>query len=110
MWGFMKMTKEQLIIKLCHKKLNVFDVISLYKIFSKLSFDDMNFYYSDIAKRQEEYTICTKDWFITVFQDGIVDTFINSEELEVINLYEYELNKVLKKVGNNARNIGTRKI
>ena len=74
----MKTTKEQLILKLSHKKLNILML--------------------------QRYIKYLASYLLMIW------AFINGEELEVINLYEDVFNKVLKKVGNNARNIGTRKI
>ena len=70
-------------------------LISLrYAKFKNTSEEEMIYYYSDIADKTEDYTICTYDWFIIVFEDGSIDTFINSEDEEVINEYNQYLDEV----------------
>ena len=51
-------------------------------------------YYQELTKKHELYTICTLNWFITVFQDGFIDTYINSDNPEVIEEYNIELKKI----------------
>ena len=65
----------------------------------KISKAEMIYYYSDLMKKNEDYTICTLDWFIMVFDDGSIDTFINSENSEVISEYEKELEKTKNIIG-----------
>ena len=51
-------------------------------------------YYQELTKKHELYTVCTLNWFITVFQDGFIDTYINSDNPEVIEKYNIELKKI----------------
>ena len=54
----------------------------------------MFYYYDNLSKKTEAYTICTYDWFIMVFTDGSIDTFINSDDPVIINEYNQELDKI----------------
>ncbi len=62
--------------------------------FKQIPKTDLTRYYNELTRRQELYTICTYDWFITVFQDGSIDTFINSQNPEIVKTYNSELQKV----------------
>ena len=65
-----------------------------YARFKTNSQEETISYYNDLVTRKESYTICTYDWHITVFQDGSIDSFINSEDEEVINRYRMELDTI----------------
>lgn len=39
----------------------------------------------------ELYTICTNDWYITVYTDGTIDSYINSNDEDVIEDYNFRL-------------------
>lgn len=70
-------------------------LISLrYARFKETSKEELIYYYSDLSKKCEVYTICTFDWFIMVFQDGSIDSFINSSDPGVIEQYNFELEKI----------------
>ena len=70
-------------------------LISLrYARFKKSSNEEMFYYYDNLSKKTEAYTICTYDWFIMVFKDGSIDTFINSDDPVIINEYNQELDKI----------------
>ena len=67
-----------------------------YAKFKQTPREEMIYYYSSLVEKRELYTICTHDWFITVFQDGSIDSFINSSDQEIINEYQKELDKIIK--------------
>ena len=51
-------------------------------------------YYESLQRRKELYTVCTYDWFITVFEDGSIETFINSSDPDISKIYYDELTKI----------------
>ncbi len=70
-------------------------LISLrYARFKDLPKDELIHYYDDLSRKHELYTICTLDWFITVFQDGSIDSFVKEQKEETIKDYNFELIKV----------------
>lgn len=56
--------------------------------------EQMMHYYESLQRRKELYTICTYDWFITVFEDGSIETFINSSDPDISKIYYDELTKI----------------
>ena len=73
-------------------------MISLrYARFKSTSSEEMIYYYSDLSKKREVYTVCTYNWVITVFEDGTIDSFINSNDPDIICEYELELDKINKR-------------
>lgn len=59
------------------------------------------YYYSDLLKKHEIYTECTYNWFIMLFEDGTIDSFINTDNPEINREYSKRLelikNKKVKK-------------
>lgn len=53
-------------------------------------------YYRELATKKELYTICTLYWYITTFEDGSVDTYINSNNPEVVKEYNLKLKEIKK--------------
>ena len=51
-------------------------------------------YFEDLASKKELYTICTLNWYITVFEDGSIDSFVNHGNPEVVEEYNSELAKM----------------
>lgn len=73
-------------------------LISLrYARFKVIPKEELIYYYSELAKKTEAYTICTLYWFIMIFQDGSIDTYINSDNPEIIEEYSLELEKIKNK-------------
>ena len=73
-------------------------LISLrYYRFKETSIEELIYYYSELAAKRELYTICTYHWFIMVFSDGTIDTYINTNNEEIIKEYNLELEKVKEK-------------
>ncbi len=73
-------------------------LISLrYAKFKKTDRIEMIDYYKFLSSRREAYTICTLDWFITVFQDGTIDSFVSSNDPLVLEQHNSYLEKVNKK-------------
>lgn len=73
-------------------------LISLrYARFKSTPKEELIYYYSDLSEKRELYTICTLDWFIMVFQDGTIDTFINSNNPTIVEKYYLELEKIKSK-------------
>ena len=67
-------------------------LISLrYARFMKTSKEEMIYYYNELANSKEKYTVCSLHWHITVFEDGSIDSYINSNNQDIINEYEEEL-------------------
>ncbi len=67
-------------------------LISLrYAKFKKVSKEETICYYNEIAKKREVYTVCTLNWFIRVFEDGFVDSYINSDDKKILKEYDLEL-------------------
>ncbi|MBR4231154.1 MAG: hypothetical protein IKR74_03235 [Bacilli bacterium] len=67
-------------------------LISLrYAKFKVTTEEEMARYYNDLLSKSELYTICTLNWFIMVFQDGTIDTFVNSDDPIVLKHYYSEL-------------------
>ena len=56
--------------------------------------DEINNFYFNLSSKREVYTVCTSDWFITVYQDGTMDSFIKSSNPRVIEQYNLELGKI----------------
>ncbi len=76
-------------------------LISLrYARFKTKPIDDSINYYNNLIDKKEIYTICTVDWYITIYEDNTIDTYINSKNPEVIKEYNQELNKI-KTLNNN---------
>ena len=61
--------------------------------FQETTRERMIYYYGQISGKEEDYTTCTYDWFIRVFKDGTIDTYIHSDDPEVQKEYEEELEK-----------------
>lgn len=55
--------------------------------------DEINNFYFNLSSKREVYTVCTSNWFITVYQDGTIDSFINSNNPIVVGKYNTELEK-----------------
>ena len=55
--------------------------------------------YYNFKVKNEIYTECTLSWFITVFGDGTIDSFINSDNPNIIKKYNDELEKISKNIG-----------
>jgi hypothetical protein len=63
-------------------------IISLrYARFKEKTREEMSLYYSELLKKDEDYVICTNEWYIIVFKDGSIDSFINSNNPLVIKDY-----------------------
>ena len=56
--------------------------------------DEINNFYFNLSSKREVYTVCTSDWYITVYQDGTMDSFIKSSNPRVIEQYNSELGKI----------------
>ena len=55
--------------------------------------------YYNFKIKNEIYTECTLSWFITVFDDGTIDSFINSDNPNIIKQYNDELEIISKNIG-----------
>lgn len=70
-------------------------LISLrYEKFQHTSEFEMIWYYNELCEKKEDFTICTSDWFITKFCDGSVDSFIKSNDPEVVRQFNEKLSKI----------------
>lgn len=56
--------------------------------------EDIIQYYKNLVGKKELFTICTLSWFITVFSDGSIDSFIASSDKDTLNTFNLELDKV----------------
>ena len=55
--------------------------------------DEIRKFYLELPIKREIYTLCTLDWYITVYHDGTIDSFINSTNPREIEKYNLELEK-----------------
>ena len=51
-------------------------------------------FYDELVNKQEKCTICTSSWFITVFEDGTISSYINSDNPIVLEVYNKELERI----------------
>ena len=52
-------------------------------------------FYRELANRRELQTICNKDWYITLFTDGTIDSFLsNTKDPRAKEEFQSELAKV----------------
>lgn len=63
--------------------------------FRRVKIEDSYEFYSKLSKinQREIYTCCHKDFYITLYDQGYIDTFIDTNDKRVRNIYEEELNK-----------------
>ncbi|MBO5121008.1 MAG: hypothetical protein J6C28_04945 [Bacilli bacterium] len=55
-------------------------------------------FYQEMAKHQEQQTICNKDWYITLFTDGTIDSFLSdTQDPRAKEEFQQELVKIYKK-------------
>ena len=55
-------------------------------------------FYEKMANHHEQQTICNKDWYITVFTDGTIDSFLSdTKDPRAKEEFEQELVKIYKK-------------
>lgn len=66
--------------------------------------EEMIYYYSELAKKTEVYTVCTLSWYISVFTDGSIDSFNSSDNPDVIEQYNNELKKITQNIEINPLN------
>lgn len=52
--------------------------------------------YNNLINSNEIYTICSSNWYITLFDNGIVDSFLATDDKDIIDEYEKELKKIKK--------------
>ncbi len=70
-------------------------LISLrYARFLISSDEELLGYYRKLLNKKEKYTICTLNWFISIFDDDSVDSYINSDNPEIIEEYNLEMKKI----------------
>ena len=64
-------------------------------------------FYETLLGHQEEETICNKDWYITLFTDGTIDSYISeTTDPRAKEEYDRELGKVYKKCYNKNHKTG----
>jgi len=51
-------------------------------------------FYQQLSNCTEVYTCCNKDWYITVFKDGAIDSFVLDSDEQAKNEYDTELEKI----------------
>ena len=70
-------------------------LISLrYARFNTMPKEELICHYSELSSKKEICTICTLHWFIMVFEDGTIDSFINTDNPEIVSEYNSELEKI----------------
>ena len=52
--------------------------------------------YNNLIHNNEIYTICSNNWYITLFDNGEVDSFIATDDKVIMDEYEKELKKIKK--------------
>ena len=52
--------------------------------------------YNTLINNNEIYTICSNNWYITLFDNGEVDSFIATDDKVIMDEYEKELKKIKK--------------
>lgn len=52
--------------------------------------------YNNLIHNNEIYTICSNNWYITLFDNGEVDSFIATDDRVIMDEYEKELKKIKK--------------
>ena len=52
--------------------------------------------YNNLIHNNEIYTICSNNWYITLFDNGEVDSFIAIDDRVIMDEYEKELKKIKK--------------
>ncbi len=65
--------------------------------FKETPTEEMIYYYQDLSHRQENFTECTNQWYITVFQDGSIDKYITSEDPYVVEQFWDRYHKIVEK-------------
>ena len=63
----------------------------------KKSPEEISSIYMNLLRKKEAYTICSKDWYITMFEDGTYDSFNKSTSKNVIDEFNSQLKKVSTK-------------
>lgn len=96
--------REPILRRLRHNYDESDDYMEIEKRLIALRFSRMqeshNFtFYQTLTEHNELYTCCNKDWYITLFDDGTVDSFITDTTNEKASTeYNQELAKVYQKV------------
>ena len=58
---------------------------------------DANFY-KKLLQQEEIYTTCNKDWYITLFDDGTIDSFILEDDERANAEYNKEIDTIQEKI------------
>ena len=70
-------------------------LISLrYEKFRKAKMEESINYYNNLFEKREVYAVCTLNWYIRVFQDGFIDTYLNSDNPTIVEEYNLEMQKI----------------
>ena len=51
-------------------------------------------FYNTLLKHREVYTSCNIDWYITLFEDGTIDSFVDETDDRAMEEYNFELQNV----------------
>lgn len=60
-------------------------------------------FYQNLLKHKELYSCCNRDWYITLFDDGTIDSFILTNDERAKAEYDSELEKIQQDVLKNIR-------
>ena len=87
-----------------YTRINYDEYLEMEKILRALRFNRIQEqknpeFYRDLIEKKPKYIACNREWYITLYEDGTIDSYIlNHNDPRVEEEYNMEINKVYKKV------------
>lgn len=78
------------------------DSLRFWKLKDKSS-EEMSEFFDNLIEKEELVTYCTDDWYIVLYKDGYIDSFISSNDKRAYEEYEEYMRKIENiKISNNS--------
>lgn len=72
-------------------------------LFLKSQKEGNYYFYNKLLNHRELYTCCSKDWYITLFDDGTTDGFVVDSDERAKEEYDLELARIKQSILKNSK-------